>query len=262
MFQRAILALGVLLLMSLELAARPLVIAHRGGSKLAPENTLAAFRNAVKLGADGFELDIHLTKDGRLIVIHDDTVDRTTDGKGPIRGQTLAELQRYDAGKWFGPKFAGEHLPSLDDVLELAGPKTRVVIEIKQPNSGPRYDGLEAKLVELLRRKKKINYVFVISFDVASLEAVHKLEPKIVTGLLHTLPVDTAKARGKMGLGYLGPYYRVVTAGFIKQAHEHGLKVNPWTVNDEADLKRLTQDGVDAITTDRPDLLLRLLGPR
>lgn len=214
-------------------STRPLVIAHRGGS---PENRLDAFRRARSLGADGFELDIHLSRDGEIVVIHDDTLDRTFGRPGTVAQMSRAELSA-----------AG--VPFLDEVLPLPG---TLVIEIK-------HAGLEEQLVRLLEKTGTWKRSIVISFDGEALKKVHALKPELPTGYLFSLPVDMAATRRELGVQYLGPNYRLVNRQFVEQAHEHGLKVNPWTVNSEKDLRSMVDAGCDAITTDHPELLRPLL---
>lgn len=238
--------------------SKPLVIAHRGGSKLAPENTLAAFENALALGADGFELDVHPTRDGQLVVIHDDDLDRTTDGSGPVHQQTYAELQSLDAGQWFGDKWTGQRVSRLEDVLALLGPQTRLILEIKHPDRYPRYDGIEELVVQRLRHAQRIEQSVVICFEHRTLATVRKLEPALATGLLYAFPIDLDEIED-LGVSYLGPYYKLVTPTFVERAQNQGYKLNPWTVDEPEDLHRLLTAGVDALTTDRPDLLLAIL---
>lgn len=223
-------------------AADPWVVAHRGGAKLAPENSVEAFHNAIKLGADAIELDIHLSADGELVVIHDDTLDRTFGRPGVVRQMSAADLR--SAG-----------VPLLRDVLKLTGVKW--IVEIKHPHGG-RHDRIEEKLLEAL--EGPLDSYVVITFDRESLRRLHQLKPDLATGYLFTTPVDAAEVKRELGVRYLGPNFRLVNRAFVDAAHDAGLKVNPWTVNEENDLQSMLEIGCDAITTDRPDRMLKLLG--
>lgn len=223
--------------------ADPWVVAHRGGAKLAPENSMQAFRDAIRLGVDAIELDVHLSSDGELVVNHDDTLDRTYGRPGVVREMTAAQLQQ-----------AG--VPLLREVLALKGP-VRWIVEIKHPK-GSRFAGLEEKLVPMLRDDPD-RYV-VISFDRESVRRVGELAPEIETGLLFSKPIEDFEAlKRDLKISFLGPNFRLVDAKFLEAAHRADLKVNAWTVNEEADMTRLKDMGLDAITTDRPDRLKELL---
>jgi len=235
--------------------SKTICIAHRGGAAYAPENTLAAIKNAVKIGADYAEIDVHLSKDGEIVVIHDDELERTTNGKGQVKDKTLKELKRLDAGSWFSPKFKGERIPTLEEVLDTAKGKIGIVIEIK---NGPNfYEGIEEKVVKLVRKKDMVDDVIVISFDHSCLKKVHKLDPGIKTGALYYANILDMKNLSKTtGAKYMCPGWHLVTADSIKEAHKNGLKVNIWTVNDAATMRKFIKMGVDCISTDKPDILL------
>src|SRR5258708_9070381 len=159
-----------------------LVIAHRGASGNAPENTLAAFRKAVALGATFIETDLQLSRDARLVAIHDATVNRTTNGQGAVHDMTLAELRRLDAGSWFGSEFAGERIPTLEEILEFSKKKD-VVFYLEMKPSGSW--GGEHALIGALRESGEIPRTVVISFDAAILEGLRKIEPTLMTGVLY-----------------------------------------------------------------------------
>lgn len=227
--------------MSMEALGTPLVVAHRGGT---PENKLAAFRQAVKIGASAVELDIHPTRDGQLVVIHDETLDRTTGGKGRVADLDLADVHKWD-------------VPTLAEVLDVTE-SIVTLIEIKQPDHGPRYQ-IEEPLVALLRERKALEKVVVISFDRESLIRLHELEPSLATGFLYASPQDLAQVQKELSVRYLGPHHQLVTREMMEEAHRFGLKVNPWTVNDPARMRELLDLGVDALTTDRAELLLPMV---
>jgi glycerophosphoryl diester phosphodiesterase len=222
----------------------PLVVAHRGSTEQATENTLEAFQHALDEGANALELDVHLTSDGDLAVIHDDTLDRTHGRPGTVRQMTSQELR--EAG-----------VPMLQDVLNL--PETTLIVEIKHPKGG-RHQGVEQILVDQLERAGALERTVVISFDEQSLRTLHQLEPDLATGYLYSgKTLDPAQAKLDLGIDYLGPHFSQVTPEYVEQAHQAGLKVNPWTVNQVSDLQRMVDLGVDAITTDQPDELAQLL---
>src|SRR5438128_9729497 len=163
-------------------SGRMLLGGHRGNPDEFPENTLASFRSAIDLGVDVIELDVHRSEDGGLPVIHDHLLDRTTDGSGLVRDHTMAELKRFDAGSWKDPRFAGERIPSLDEVLALAKGKIGVAIEIK--NLPLHYAGIEEAVVQTVRETEMVGDVVVISFDHRSIKRIGELEPLILTGVL------------------------------------------------------------------------------
>jgi len=226
---------------------KPWVVAHRGGAKLAPENTLKAFSGAIALGADAFELDIHLSRDQQLVVIHDDTLQRTSKKDGVVREMTLAQLKQADPT-----------IPSLAEALRLARGKCRVIVEIKHPH-GSRHQDIENVLLKTLEQEKMLDQVVVISFDRQSLKTLRKMNASLETGYLFGAPTPLENLKKDLGITFVGPHFRLASAQFIAEAHALGLRVNAWTVDDPLDMRRLLQDCCDCITTDRPDRLLKLL---
>jgi glycerophosphoryl diester phosphodiesterase len=233
-----------------------LAIAHRGASGYAPENTFAAFRRAIALGAGFIETDLQLSRDARLVAIHDATVNRTTNGQGAVHDMTLAELRRLDAGSWFGSEFAGERIPTIEEILEFAN-KHDVVFYLEMKPSGSW--GGEHALISALRESREIARTVVISFDAAILAAVRKIEPTLMTGLLFEghipNPLDKAIEIGARQLAVRGD---LVTPRLLKEAHGHDLQVVCWTVNHPGHMRLLVQAGVDGIISDYPDRLLKL----
>jgi glycerophosphoryl diester phosphodiesterase len=233
------------------MSARPLVFAHRGGAALAPENTLAAFVNGVALGADGIELDVRASRDGRVVVHHDETLDRTTSLRGPVRSVTADELGR-----------AG--VPLLSHVLH-ACPDVRVIVEIKENNAA-----FARRVVADLRAAGALDRACVGSFGLAAIQAVRSEEPGLATSAARE-EVRLALYRSWLRCpilrasyaGYQVPEWRgttrIVSPRFIEHAHRAGLGVQVWTVNDEAAARRLLSWGVDALITDRPDLMVPLV---
>jgi glycerophosphoryl diester phosphodiesterase len=229
----------------------PYVIGHRGAAGYAPENTMVSFERGIALRADAIELDVHPTKDGHLVVIHDPTLERTTNGKGFVAEHTLDQLRALDAGAWFDPSFAGERIPTLREVLEWAHGRTKVVIEIKQ---GPIfYPNVEKLLLRELDAMQMRDDVLVISFDHWSVRRIKELAPDIVTGVLYAGrlidPVAIAKAANADSLL---PYWALLTKEEVDRAHDAGLLVSPWG-GPEQDYRFILATGVDAVAADFPD---------
>lgn len=229
----------------------PLVIAHRGASGAAPENTMAAFRKAIEMGSDMIEIDIQRTRDGHLVVFHDRTLGRTSNGSGVLRDHTLDELRQLDAGSWFGEEFVGEPIPTLVEVLELVRGRCEINIEIKNlPYQDPE---IEATLLKTLAETAfPLNETIISSFDHVSLARLSKLEPNIPTAALFGgLPASLAG----MDTPILHPHWNGVTAGFMAMAKEAGRKVNVYTVDKPHLWGEMIEAGVDGIITNYPDQL-------
>jgi glycerophosphoryl diester phosphodiesterase len=239
----------------------PIVIAHRGDKTHAPENTLAAFMMAAENGADAIEFDTKLTADGQVIVIHDRTVDRTTNGTGKISKLPFAAIRNLDAGAWFSGAFRGERIPTLDEVFETVGRRLHINIELT--NYATPGDDLVGKVVELILKHNLQEQILFSSFFPYNLKKVRSLLPKVPRGLL-----TMRGSKGFLGraLGWRGDYFALhpfftdTTPELIKQVRATGKRVHVWTVNAEEDLKRMISLGVDAIITDDPKLTLHLLG--
>lgn len=183
-------------------SSTPVIIAHRGAALRAPENTMASFREAYSQKADVIELDVHRTKDGHLVVMHDPRVDRTTDGTGEIRNMTLEEVKKLDAGSWFGPQFNGEKVPALEDVLDWAKGKVRVDIELKDTEL---YPGIEKDLIDMIRKRNAAGDIMITSFNRKTIETVQQLAPEIKTGYLFTpMPMVKALKAGSAAGAILG----------------------------------------------------------
>jgi glycerophosphoryl diester phosphodiesterase len=232
-------------------------IGHRGASGHAPENTLSSFHKAIEMGADSIELDVHLSKDGEVIVMHDPKVDRTTNGTGYIKDLTLAELKQLDAGKLFAG-FQGEKIPTLQEVFDITKGKATYVIEIK---NGPIfYSGIEEKLVEIIERNHLEDDVIVIAFYHPSLKKIKELNPCIKVGILFVGAfIDPWSVAAQVGADALHPMYEYVTEEFVAEAHKRGYVVHPWTINDSRQLELWHKYGVDGIASDYPDTLSGIL---
>jgi glycerophosphoryl diester phosphodiesterase len=226
--------------------------AHRGARAEAPENTLPAFELALAQGADGVEFDVQLTADGNVVVIHDETVGRTTDGTGPVVGFTLAELQGLDAAAGF-PGYAGVQIPTLADTLALLAP-TGLTLNIELKNSEEDYPGLEEKVLAAVAAHRIADRVVLSSFNHYSLKKLQGLGAASQLGMLYTDPLYKPwRYAAKLGVGAIHPPARfVLGAGWVRRAHAAGLAVRPWVVNSERRLARMFSWGVDAVFTDVP----------
>jgi glycerophosphoryl diester phosphodiesterase len=231
-----------------------LLIAHRGASGHAPENTLASFKRAINFGVPFIETDLHLTRDARLVAIHDETVNRTTNGKGAVHDMTLAELRKLDAGSWFGSEFSGERIPTVEEVLDFAR-KYDVVfyLEVKPTGSW----GVEHALVAALRESGQIARTVVISFDAGILEAARKLESTLMTGLLHDGQIEKPLERAlEIGARQVAVRGDLVSPWLLADARKKDLQVVCWTVNHSSHMRLLSAAGVDGIISDYPDRLM------
>lgn len=240
---------------------RPLNIAHRGASAVAPANTMAAFEKAVELGADGIELDTHLSADGVPVVIHDFAIDATTDGSGRVAEMDLAQLKQLDAGSHFDPAFAGERIPTLEEVLLAFGERLLLNIELKSVS--PRDNGLEQAVLALVGQYELESRVLLSSFNPFSLRRAKKIAPHVRVGLLYApdLPLFLSRA-------WLAPLFphearhperTMVDARYMRWARRRGYRVNVWTVDDPDEMRRLIDLGVSGIITNVPDVLRDVL---
>lgn len=230
-----------------------LLWAHRGASAVAPENTMAAFRAAEEAGADGIELDVHLSADGVPVVLHDATLERTSNGRGPVGARSWAELSVLDAGLWFGSAFAGEGLPCLDEVLAWAGDRLALNLEIKESAAG-------AAVLALARRFPRAR-LLVSSFDHDLLMKLRGSAPQLLLGFL-TQRGDWRPALAAAAAhlpACLHPRQERVTAELVRAGHAVGVRVYPWVVDDPQRLGVLRDMGVDGVFTNHPGLLRRCL---
>jgi len=239
-----------------------LVTGHRGFSGAAPENTPASFRAAIAAGCDIIELDVHLSRDGEVVVIHDDTLERTTDGRGKAAEQTFAELRRLDAGAWFDPSFAGERIPSLAEVLALARGRVLVNIELKKGKIPLPYT-LEELADTALREVEKAgmeSQVLFSSFAPAAIDRIRARDLALPVALIRDRPWASPAEAGD---GKIYPALNckavVLNEGNIRRARGEGIRVHVWTVNAPEEMARFISLGVDGIITNHPDRLVRLL---
>lgn len=247
----------------------PLIAAHRGGALLWPENSLLAFRNALDLGADFLETDVHLTADGEVVVIHDATLDRTTTGRGPVRAAALADLaplrlRARDGG------LTDEPVPTLTRLLDLLAPSAaRLLLEIKVGADRERYSGIEEKVLALLRARNLTARTVVMAFESPTIRRVRELDGAVATALLVSKgrvdreragTADLVRWTRDAGATDLGLDHRALDAAMVAAARGAGLRIAAWTVNEEADLRRVLGLDVDVVISDRPDLARRLAG--
>lgn len=285
---KKILAILLIVLVSIRIASKPavdhpyytanlnypLVIAHQGGDGIWPGETMSAYQNAVDLGVDVLEMDIHITKDGILVLMHDETVDRTTDGSGEIESMTLDEIKKLDAGYNWTPDegatfpFRGQGITvtTLEEVF-TAFSDTRMTIEIKKTNAS-----MAKPFCELIRKHNMEDKILVASFHDDRLKEFREECPEVATSSAkNETTVFVLLTKPFLGSFYSPKFFSlqvpeesggitVMTPAFVKAAHERNLAVEPWTINDEETMKKLIAWGVDGIITDRPDILLKVLG--
>lgn len=237
------------------------IFAHRGASAYAPENTIAAFELAVRQNADAIELDVKLTADGHVIVIHDQSVGRTTNGEGQVNQMTLKEISVLDAGSHFDPKYHCEHVPSLNDVLESLGKS--IFINIELTNYASPFDDLPNKVADQVLKHAVSDHILFSSFNPIALIRIKRLLPSIPIALLCLPGVGGAWARSQIGhiLRYqaLHPEKRDVTQHLVDRVHNYGCRLNTYTVNQSEDIQRMIYLDVDGIFTDDPILARDIL---
>jgi len=237
--------------------AKVWVVAHRGASGHAPENTMGAFRRAVELGATFIETDLHLTRDARFVAIHDASLARTTNSRGLVRDYTLTELRELDAGSWFGPEWAGERLPTLEEILDFA--RQNDVVFFLEVKAGVAW-GVQHAIVGALREAQEAARVVVLSFDLTTVDMVRQLDPTLMTGFLFDRPrPDAVEAAVRVGVRQLAPRGDLVTPALVQQAHGADLRVLTWTINDPSHMRALIAAGVNGVMTDYPDRLCEVL---
>ncbi|TAF64576.1 MAG: glycerophosphodiester phosphodiesterase [Cytophagales bacterium] len=241
------------------------IIAHRGASSVAPENTLIAIKKALDFEADIIEIDVFQTSDSVVILMHDETLDRTTNGEGRIEEHSYLELSRLEAGSWFSPSFAREPIPRLEEVIELINGEARLLIEIKEGGNN-----IEQNVLKIINQYKAKDWCIVQSFDAGVVQTVKDLDKNIE---VHQLAVGNISAlpfhwnRG-LRIGSVYQYnntshinlnYQYVSAKVVRKIHEQGQKIYVWTVNKPEDMRRLAAMGVDGIITDYPDVAKKIL---
>jgi glycerophosphoryl diester phosphodiesterase len=235
-------------------ASSILNIAHRGASGSFPENTLSAFKAAIDAGADMCELDVQMTRDGVAVVIHDETVDRTTNGKGAVAAMRFVELKRLDAGAKFAKRFAGERIPTLEEVLAAVKGRCALNIELKA-------DGVESEVCKLVREYSALGTAIVSSFDWDSLARAHQIEPALRIGVLAEEKPELMLSQAiAMDAFAVHPRFDLATAELCASAHGNGLRVYTWTVDAAEAMRALIRNGVDGIMTNYPERLREVAG--
>jgi glycerophosphoryl diester phosphodiesterase len=243
---------------------RPLIIAHRGDSVHRPENTRAAFLRAVELGAEMVELDVQLTRDGHVVVIHDDTVDRTTNGEGRVRDLTLAQIRSLSAGypDRFGSAFAGERVLTLSEALELLRGRARVLIEFKSDTVTPdQASGIESRTIAEIRRAGMVEETALVSFDRRALLRARDQAPEIPRAhlFLRAAPEEVLEGAREVGCSVVIPEKGMLSEELCQLAREAGLKVATWVDDDVGELRSLMRLGLYGVGTNQPGVLLEAL---
>lgn len=232
-------------------------VAHRGASGYAPENTIAAYDKAVEMKADYIEIDVQRSKDGELVLIHDTTVDRTTDGTGKVGELTFQQLRALDAGNWKGDSFHGEKIPTFAEILNRYHGKIGILIELKAPEL---YPGIEESIAQELKTrnldKPQNEKIIIQSFNFESVKKMNNLLPKVPMGVLTSFKAHTSEQALQdfsAYADYFNPSYSLVTKDLVDQVHNLGMKISSWTVRSHESADFLLDMGVDAIITDYPD---------
>ncbi len=244
------------------------ITGHRGAGALAPENTLAAIKEGLKYNVDRIEVDVHQSKDGKVVIMHDKTIDRTTNGKGKIKDYTYEELLKFDAGSWFSDKFKGEKIPLLEEAIKLINGKAKFVIELKDGDDY--YPQIVEHVIGIIKKYHATDWCIIHSFKTDILEQVHQLEPditlhKLFIGKLSLLPVY-------VGAGFVPEYYsfekhpyiteyslnwQFANKRIINAIHQKGKKVNVWTIDDFEKFQKLKNLGVNGFITNKPNVINR-----
>ena len=226
------------------------IVGHRGFSGIYPENTILAFKKAIELGVDFIELDVRQTRDGELVVLHDEKIDRTTDGTGFVSEMTFKEIRRYDAGKW--KNFPGEKIPHLEEVFEILDSKTGLLIEIKKCD-------IERFVKTFEKYYRTMKKVFVGSFNLEYIESVRKLMPEVPVSLISSAVVENLRRLISCGVKKLDIEFHCLDRTIVKKFVASGFIVNAWTPDTQEDLLTVIQYYPQFITTNRPDILKTIL---
>ena len=245
------------------------IIAHRGANKRAPQNTLPAFQKAIEMGTDGFETDVHLTKDNVPVICHNYTIDETSNGTGEIEKMTLEELKKYDFGSYYSKDFKGTPLPTLEEFLQLAKGKGLKIlnIELKPEKDTARREILVRKTLELVEQYGMSDILLISSFSTEILEYIKQIDPKCQTAYLYPCGYFRAylavlppiKLMKSMSCKAAHPHKLCIKDSFVKKAHENDIDVNVWTVNESEEIRKMIKAGVDGIITDCPDRVRNIL---
>ena len=242
----------------------PLVLAHRGANKRAPQNTVPAFIKAVEFGSDGIETDVHLSKDGEIVICHNYTIDATSDGKGLISDYTCEELKKYDFGSYFSSDFKGVTLPTISELLDVVKDMKLINIEIKPPKTK---NDLVKKTIETVHNYGISDSVIISCFDPECIRESKEIDPAIRTGLLYEdddlgkeiMAFGVEKYCAQLNANAAHPMCELINEDEVKRLHALGMAVNVWTVNEKEDILRLTEWGCDALISDVPDYVISVL---
>ncbi|MFY4776406.1 glycerophosphodiester phosphodiesterase [Metabacillus sp. RGM 3146] len=240
-----------------------ITIAHRGASGYAPENTFASFDKALKMKTDYIEFDIQRTSDGKLVIIHDQTVDRTTNGRGPVQNIAFNQLKKLDAGSWFSNDFINERIPSFQELLDRYAGKVKMLIELKNPSQ---YPGIEKEVAEVLKKyhlnNRPNDEIIIQSFDKRSVQTFHHLLPDVSTGVLlkykpFGIPPRQLKEIAKYA-DFVNPNKSMANPQLVNRIHELGMKTTPYTINDRETASYMKSIGADGMVTNYPDYVKEL----
>ncbi len=242
----------------------PLVLAHRGANKVAPQNTIPAFKKALEFNADGIETDVHLSKDGEVVICHNYTVDETSNGNGFVDEMTLAQLRKLDFGSYFNKDFSGVTLPTLSELLDVVKEMALINIEIKPPRTD---NDLVKKVVEEIHKYGIVENSIVSCFNPECIRQVKEIDKNVKTALLYEddelgneiMTFGVAKYCKQLNADAAHPHRKLITHKEVVELHNLGMAVNPWTVNLEEDIIRLTEWGCDALISDVPDFCRKVL---
>ncbi len=242
----------------------PLILAHRGANKVAPQNTIPAFRRAIEFMSDGLETDVHLSSDGEIVICHNYTIDETSNGTGRVDEMTLDEMKKFDFGSYFSDEFKGVTLPTLHELLDLTKSMSLINIEIKPPKKDC---DLVKKVVETVHEYGIVNNTIISCFDPECIRLVKEYDKNIKTGFLYEdddlgreiMSFGVAEYCRQLNANAAHPHRKLISEQEIIDLHNLGMSVNPWTVNKDEDILRLTKWGCDALITDVPDYCRRVL---
>lgn len=262
--------INIIPLLIVIVPAQPMVIAHRGAMGYAPENTISAFKLAIELGANALELDLRQTKDSIPVVLHDATINKTTNGNGNVNIFNFADLKKLDAGSWFDKKFSGEKIPSLKEVIDVLNDSTILIIEFKEGNET--YPGIEERVVKLVKENAIESRTIFKSFDPNVLKRLRAIEPDIPLCYVYAVRipwlgmiVDRGVTFGSVyniDAEYLQPHRFFLSKSFVTDAQSKGFKIISWGVNSLEAITESLDYAVEGIETDYPDLVLRIINSR
>lgn len=236
------------------------IFAHRGASGNYPENTMIAFEKAGEFGANGIETDVHMTKDGQLVLIHDETVDRTTNGKGFIKDYNYSEIESLDAGMWFNKRFKGEKIPKLEELIMMIKNRN-IILNIELKNNIVIYEGIERKVIELIEKHDVVDKVIISSFNHYAIRKCMSINKNVETGLLYSTGLYKPEIYAEfVGSKCLHPYfYAIYNEDIIKGIKNKGIKINTYTVNEVKHMEFFAKNQVDGIITNFPKKLKNVI---